>query len=279
MNATLLAEIEKLDGRDVHNFCWGTLDTYFYLTAPKTQVELIDDLLVIRNTPGGKMKAFDFSTADSISPAFRKVNKEMPVYTITKKEAIKGTKFLEMAYDVKQVLAPESYPNAKKRYKRLTRPLTILQSTGIEIRALRRADIMAIKRLHDAWVNYKMAQPATFKMMFPKARYMRCAAIALDFDDYLTYGAFQEDRLLFVRILYQQDHHAYDLAFFGDTWDRALPGDLAESIALKVLLDLQARGIETLNCGASLNKNLHAFKAHWPSYEVISYAYAKGACL
>ena len=268
----VLDKVRQLDCCGVHNFSWGTLDTYFYLTASATRVEIFNDLIVIRNTPGGKKKAFDFSPDENPTAKFITINQEMPIYALTKKIGLKGSKFKEISYNLTAVFDGQSYPNARKRYKRIVAPLRAMANNRISIRNLNRADILAVKKLHDSWVKHKLNQPETFKIMFPKARYLRCADIATTQKGYLAFGAFFGDDLVGVRIFYYQENVAFDLAFFSDN---SVGNWLAEGIAVYTMMELKRLGIEKLNCGSSLNEQLHAFKSHWPHERVISFAYPR----
>lgn len=270
--APIVAIIKAVGHHRIHNFCVGSLTTYFGLTS--AQASFADGTLIIDGLKGSaRRKCFVFRGKASIS-ALAEIQRQCVIYSIDSLPLPKQNKFKEVAYDLATVFNPTSYPNAKKRAKRLRYPFTRLTAEGITIRRLGVADQGAIKVLHAAWCEWKLAQPTTFQMMFPKRRYMACMEQALEQPiDYWGYGAFRGNELLAARAIYVEDECAFDLAHFSAAW--AAPTDFSEHFAIATMQELYKEGITYLNCGASLNSRLTAFKSHWPHYSVESYAYGK----
>ncbi len=260
--------------KNVHNFTIGTLSTYFHLLENRTTFQWIAGVLVLSNLPGSaRQKAFCYSKLSSTA-LLRDLQTRMVVYSIDKIPLTKEHKFVELAYDLDKVFDPKSYEDSRKRHKTLKHPGHWLAKNEITIRRLERSDLLEVKRLHDDWVAYKLVDPATFKMMFPRSRYLRCVSIGFN-DSYANYGAFYKDKLVAVRTLYIEDENAFDLAFFGCTWNDEIKSQLMENVAFTIMQDLYSLGVKTINCGVLMQRSLHNFKARWPNYPVTSYMYSK----
>jgi hypothetical protein len=268
----IVAEVQAAGHQRIHNFCVGSLTCYFSLTSAQARFQ--GSILIIDGLRGStRLRSFVFS-GDYDVKLLTELQQAGPIYSIDPVLLSKQTKFKELAYDLDTVFNPDRYPNAKKRAKRLRYPFTRLDSEGIEIRLLLPADLPAISALHKAWCDWKLAQPTTYQMMFPKRRYIACMEQALSqSEDYWAFGAFKEDKLLAARALYIEKECAFDLAHFSAAWETY--NDFSEHFALATMHELHRRKITYLNCGASLNSRLSAFKSHWPHIEVISYAYGK----
>jgi hypothetical protein len=73
-------------------------------------------------------------------------------------------------------------------------------------------------------------------------------------------------------VLYVEGDVAFDLANFTAAW---LLKSLAEYFNIATMKKLVERGVRTLNCGGTLNKDLEAFKLHWPHQVVPSWSYSR----
>ena len=254
----------------IHNFSLGTLDAYFGLT--KVDASFSDNILVLDGLKGSsRRKVFAFRGATDLD-RLAELQKSSVIYSIDPLDLPAQSKFKELAYDITKVLNPLSYPNADKRAKRLTYPINRLRREGVTVKPLADGDFSKLNRLHNNWCAWKLEQPTTFKMMFPKRRYINCFEHALQHQQqYRAVGAFAADgELLGARALYIDAGHAFDLAQITAAWKTYT--DFAEHFNLASIRQIMPH---TLNCGAALNHALHSFKAHWPHYEVVSYAYAR----
>ena len=261
----------------VHNFSIGTLTSYFGLEQAVCTF-FSNAVLEIDGLPGAarkKVYVFDDLQGDPGLLAFIKgLQAQSVIYSLKPLPLPKGGTFHELAYNLDAVFDKASYPNAKKRAQRLQQPFKQLARDGVVIRSARQSDLPGINELHKDWVNFKMAQPATFKMMFPKRRYMNCIRIALERPkDYVVIVASYADRIVGARALFLRSGRAFDLACFSATWD--MYSNFSEHFAIAAMRALHQTGIHTLNCGASLHKQLSAYKTHWPHYSVESFAYSK----
>lgn len=268
----------------VHNFCVGTLTAYFGLGTAAATME--DGILHLTGLKGGsRMKVFVFDALAAAAAQARlpQLQQQTVIYSKKPLSLPKGSAFKEIAYNLPRVLDPASYPNAKKRAQRLRYPASRFQSERISIRKLGPKDLAEATVLHSSWCAWKLADPATFQMMFPRRRYINCVEVALQHPaEYACYGAYREEafgqeRLLGVRVLYVEKAFAFDLANFAATFDPSLYNAFAEHFALMTMAELHSEGVDLLNCGASLNKQLSAFKSHWPHFDVLSYAYGRTA--
>jgi hypothetical protein len=195
------------------------------------------------------------------------------IYSIDPLPLPKESKFKELCYDLDTVFDPASYPSAKKRHQRIKYPMTWLAGSNLALTQITHMD-PRIEELHDAWVEKKLDDPATFKMMFPGKRYLNCVLRAFEEpESYRVFAVFEGSRVQAIRVVGIAGDTAYDMAFFGRTWE--LPSQAMNYINISILKALHTAGIKHFNCGCFLNKRLHQFKAHYPHYEKISYAYSK----
>lgn len=257
---------------DVHNFSFGTLDAYFNLSDVEPScVDWDGNLLTIRQR--GKTKTWAFYSTPADIPRLEQLRLEGPIYAKRPLSLPKGTKFHELAYNLKTVFDPASYANSQKR-KRIKRPLNRLIKNGYIVPNWKK-DFLEIMQLHRHWVTWKMADPATFQMMFPKRRYLTCVEKAFHSQDYIVFTARNaQGRVDACRVFYFEGDQAFGLAQFG-RYDQCYHG-FAEDFATATMRGLLDAGITRLNCGASLNKKLSAFKMQWPHEEVVSFMYGRG---
>lgn len=267
--------VEKAGHRGVHNFTYGILETYFKLSnLSDDNIWFNGNVLVLSGLPGrAGHKSWVYDIADI--GLLRGLQTKGPVYSINKIGLPKESKFKELTYDLTTVFAASSYANAKKRAKVLTYPRNWMKNNEISVETNTKLDLAEVVLLHDEWKKYKLSLPATFKMMFPSKRYYNCVEIGLrDPDRYTIFSAYNSEHgLVAVRVLYVDKAFAFDLANFCCSW--RLPSNFSEyfnSYTMRLLYD---KGVKLLNCGASLNKELSAFKKHWPHSELISYAYGR----
>jgi hypothetical protein len=260
--------------KGIHNFCFASFLTYFRLREVKATFEA--GTLILDGLSGIQRKKAWCFVPENIEQLMQ-LHAAMPIYSINKIEALgRATPFHEVAYLLAEVFDPRNYGSSKKRHRRLHYPSKCLATKGIEVRELTQADFVQVVRLHDAWVRYKMAQPSTYKIMFPKSRYLRCFAEAFSDEPackFFVFGAFLDGMLCGARVLGCEKMLAFDLAHFSLPLDGY--SDFSEHFAMKTMEMMRVAGIEYLNCGASLNAGLKGFKTHWPHYTVTSYMYSQ----
>lgn len=275
-----LTSIEDLDNKGVHNFSLPVLNTYFNLDEIRNMYGLIvfEGNILLLPSVQGRFKSFCFN------PENDKIQRKLidyliklgPIYSLYPEVFLSGAhSFIEIGYDLEKVLNPNSYPNKKKRYQRLIYPFKQLERYKVKTRSFMSSEVDSnvVKLLHDEWVEHKLADPNTFKIMFPTNRYIRCYDYAIQHVGYFVYCFCMAKQLIAVRVVGIQKDIAYDLANFGKYWE--LPSNMMEWLDIYVLRDLYQRGMKKFNCGAQLNKNLSLFKTHYPSYEVKSYMYSQ----
>jgi hypothetical protein len=258
----------------IHNFSYGTLETYFRITNARTAVDFEDNILVLRKLPGTvSTKTWVFGEGPFDMDKLEALQREGPVYSQYEIDLEKGSQFRELAYNLNEVFDPASYPNSKKRNQRIKYPFAFFHRGHWELRE--GASLSDIKALHDSWRDKKLKDPKVFQIMFPNKRYLQCAEFALKRPDlYKMLAAYSaEGKLVAVRVLYIDGTSAFDLANFAANWD--LPSNFTEYFGTVTMGNLRDSGIELVNCGASLNKHLSQFKSHWPSTYVVSYIYSR----
>lgn len=256
----------------IHNFSWGCLEAYFRLTSLSEQNIYWDgNILSISGLPGGRVKTWVFGRTDvSVLKSFQFRG---GIYSQQEFDLPKKSQFHEIAYDLTKVFNPTSYPNKKKRYQRLRYPFQWLTSNRFII--TNELDLLSSTTLHDRWVEWKLEQPTTYRLMFPRKRYLECIRYAMKYPEWYVYFGCRDryDNLVAVRVLYVEDNCAFDLANFSSVWN--IPSQLSEYFSIYTMRELYQLGITTVNCGASLNKGLSQFKHHWPSFEVKSWMYSQ----
>ena len=273
-----LLQLFTLDNKGVHNFSLGCLDAYFELNKgiAAHEVSLINDHIIHFHK---RKKVYVFGVEQNID-LLKSLQKDAVVYSINPIKGLeKHSKFTEIAYNLEEVFNLESYPTKKKRYNKLIYPFRWIKNHTVTVNYI--LDSKEVKSLHDKWVEHKVSDPATYRIMFPNARYFRCyeQAVVNCFSsqavpvDYRVYGFFSGVKLVLVRVVSVQNSTAYDLANFGNTWDSF--SQLSNYADIWVLKDLYEQGVVSFNCGAMLNKNLKAFKTHYPYHEVISHMYGR----
>lgn len=268
--------LEEEDNRGVHNFSLPTLQSYFCIgdmLAHKRPPMFIEGSILFLPSKQGRYKTFCYQPLkEEHKDLLEKMRTMGPIYSIYPISFLKGElKFKEVGYNLRDVFDPSKYPNAKKRYQKIVYPFKHIEKNNI------RRDIATpdeVKTLHDEWAEKKMADPNTFRMMFPNKRYWNCFLEARKYPHlHKTYTFYIGEKLIAVRILGVQDKRVFDLANFGRFWDSpSQTMNVLDTIVLKDLLDY---GFEEFNCGAGLNKNLTMFKEHYPSFDIISYQYSK----
>lgn len=296
--------------RGIHNFSYGALATYFYLESAAS--EWLDGC-VLRVERGGRHKAWVFdSPTPPDRRLLDSLRRRGPVYSQIDLGLDGGSTFREVAYNLPEVFDPGSYPNKKKRHQRLYYPASWLARRGVTLSPLDADDLQEVGDLHDRWVAHKLAQPHTYQIMFPRRRYYECCAAAArqrrhllrvhagerlpatplagspegsenfasralsrgfsPLGEYFGCVARVEGRISGVRVVYAESDVAFDLASFCDP---DAPSNFSEHFAHAAMREMARRGVQTLNCGASLNRHLASFKHHWPHRPVSHWAYSK----
>jgi len=280
----LMAGIKAAGHGGIHNFSYGALATYFRLgTLPEADVRFNGRILSLSGLPGSARRKVFVMDDQALQPGdmdvLRGLQAESAIYSKAKLVLPGGSKFKELCYDLEEVFSVTSYPNSKKRHQRLVYPSARFRREGY-VAHIQRGQagstlIAEIEELHRAWVAHKLADPRTMRTMFPKARYLNCAKIAgADPENYRMLGARDRDgNLRACRVFYVEGEWAFDLAFFSRFWDSY--SNMTEDFNFACMAALHMTGVRFLNSGASLHKNLSAFKSHYPCSDVISWAYSK----
>lgn len=276
----LLAQVQALDAKGMHNFCVGPLEAYFRIGyLPEENVQLIDRVLCLSGLPGQlSRKVFVYAGGEGDLQRIAELQKQSVIYSQVSIALKKQSVFEETQYDLAQVFDPISYPNARKRHRRIkawqARISTVYDYERVSLQQARYEDMPDIYDLHEKWVAHKMTDPLTHRNMFPKTRYMNCVRLAMASPArHRIYLAWLQGRIIACRVVYIDNDAAYDLAYFSSYWD--CPSNFVEDVSVATMADLLAAGCRTLNCGASLNKHLAAFKQHWPWTPMRSYAYGR----
>jgi len=277
-----------MKNQGIHNFSEGCLDSYFKVNTMNARFEK-EILIIESNMP----KVFVFSYQEDQLELLHKYHSRCVIYSIPQLPLSKESNFTEICYRLEEVFDPASYKNAKKRHQHLKYPFVWCEKEGITYESISVSNMPFVVKLHKAWVDHKMEDEKTYKIMFPSGRYIRCCNYALNyllqkqsierfglakkikvFPIYHSYVFLKNEEVIACRILSSQDDTAYDLAFFCNTWKEDL-SQLSNYVEMVSLKDLYEKGIKTVNCGSALNTYLKNFKQHVPSFLLKHWMYGK----
>lgn len=269
LNTDIKRNIVSLNHYNFHNFAFGTLKGYYHLDTAD-EVIISNNVLYIRNRNLCKTWVYNNYKDINIDLAeFQELGviysqKELPL-----KGLQKSSHLLEVEYNLQKVLDPASYKNKKKRYQRITYPELFLRKNDIIVEVLK--DPYKVKDLHEAWVNIKLSQAKTFKIMFPKKKYWNCINLIKE-KDFVGFAAKHDNNYLAAAVFYLEGKSAFDLANFHGY----KVNGLAECFNFVIMQKLHKQyNIDVLNYGAYLNTGLGEFKEHWPSTLRKYYIYDK----
>lgn len=275
-----LEHIQAIVPPQIHTMSLGCLDSYFHLTEDlqSRKAELCgsrNQILILHCRK--KTYLLSSETTSNDQAILQSAQANSVIYTPTDVTYLsKGHGFTEVVYPLKTVFDRNSYPNKKKRYARLVYPIKWMDSHACQV-TREPKDKDEVKDLHSQWVEHKMADPKTFRIMFPQARYIRCYERFAAQPPSIRYNGwffYLQGRLVSVRIVSIYGDWAYDLANFTNIWDT--PSQISNYFEYWVLKSLwEEHAVTQFNCGAVLNKHLQQFKLHYPHRLEQSYAYSK----
>ena len=279
-----IARLAGLENHGVHNFSIGCLDAYFYLgeyIAADKAFLYRDRVLVMPSRTGG-WKAFVYEYAQEDLPALQLLQKEGIIYSLNPIPGLpKQGKFQEMAYDLRVVFDPASYPNTKKRKNKIRHPLTYIKNSGFSVEPVAAGNLKECEALHEQWVEHKLADERTFQIMFPRRRYYRCAErAAMGFVGGLNGVRYEglafrfEGRIVGVNIMAVEKDRSYGLAMFGNIWDPQF-NRLMNATDLWYMRKFLDEGIFFYNAGTTVNSDHKFYKERYPHFIVESYMYSR----
>lgn len=274
----IIKKVQDLDNKGVHNFSWHILDAYFRLeevARKNNAVLLTSGVLKLQGLPGRlSSKIFVYDANSMNKEQFEHEQKTSMIYSIDDLLLNGKNKVNELCYSLDTVFDKNSYLNSKKRHKRIIYPFTWIKKQKYTISKLLEVTKDVIM-LHGEWVNRKLNDPRTFRMMFPNRRYINCVYRAvLDTRRYVVFGVRDRDeKLISVRVVGIQNKYAYDLAFFSAFW--RIPSQATNYINVAILKQIWEMGVKEFNCGYGLTKNLSQFKKHYPHFNKQSFSYSR----
>lgn len=282
--ATEIGQLAELDNRGVHNFSLGCLDAYFYLHeyVQEGRAFLYRGRVLVLPSRTGGWKSFVFRYAQADLPALMELQKVGIVYSLDPIPGLPNqSKFKEIAYDLNVVFDPASYPNTKKRKNKIRHPLTYIRIGGFVIEPVCQENLGECRRLHDLWVDHKLADERTFQIMFPRRRYYRCAErAAMGVLEGLAGVSYEgrvfrlEGEVIGVNIMSVEKKRSYGLAMFGNTWDPQF-NRLMAATDLWYWRKFLDEGIAFYNAGTTVNADHKSFKERYPHFIVESYTYGR----
>lgn len=117
-----------------------------------------------------------------------------------------------------------------------------------------------MKDLHNEWVKYKLSLPTTYRISFPTARY-RNTLEELPIPMYRKM-IYIKGKLYGFIIFSLENKVAFELSFCSLYWkpEFQILNGLNQYIFAYCVIQLQKQGIQFVNSGYVLNKNLKIFK-------------------
>lgn len=268
-------KILSQDCRGVHVFSFGSFDCYFWLDKAKSRW-LTPHILELSGLPGRTTcRTFVFKATEA---DMMKLNRQLNTSVIHSLDELdipnsEGKKFPEAIYHLPTVFDPSQYSREKRRL-RLRYPINWLRTNRVTSEPITRQNSKEVADLHERWVERKLADPKTFKMMFPNKRYIKCCEQALLHpEQYLTWAFRWEGKIVAVHVYSVQGPYAFGLAGFGDVDN--MPSNLMNYTVMQYFTDMKEKGIIWVNDGFTMNKGLTAYKSHYPHQIVNSYIYKR----
>ena len=183
----------------------------------------------------------------------------------------KQMKHAEVIHHLDDVFNPESYKNSKKRSQRLVQPFKVLEQNKVTLRKVTTDDIPAVDAFCNTWTSTKLEDPKVFAIMFSNpAAHIKLAIADETYGE--VWGYFVGDELINLQLFYVEGEYAYSL--YNVTTRNNIDARINAACYIDIMKHLKDRGVKYWNVGLALNKNLSAFKHHYPSQDVYYYHYA-----
>lgn len=284
----------------IHNHTIGNLFLYFDLEKHlnKNRVFFYPGAVLIIDNRKHKLFVFDndiFLLHFDFSSITDEVKKKIIIYSSVIQNSYKELGFVESklkesVYNLQEVFSEETYYEKyrtrtvkeikKKIYNKIKYPFLFLEKNSDKFRVenLDVSKLDEVDLLHKDWVDFKLNDPKTFKMMFSSNRYNRCVRMMFESKflhriEFYAKCFYWEDKLIAVRqCLLTNDGRSYDIGFFSRFWE--VPSNLIFYINSFCLKDLHDNySVQYHNTGMVLDKNLTMSKAHFPNTDKITYKY------
>lgn len=170
----------------------------------------------------------------------------------------------ETFYNLKDLFNPDLYSCRKSFKKRVLYPL----KTKLDVEILTEKDIPECIRLHDKWVEEKLKQPHTFKMMFSSTRYKKALNFIKD-SNFLFLKISENGAIKGFRVFGKEEGCLMDITNISAFWEKS---QLSESVIITTYDWLLKHGYEHINLGlADGISKLKFFKHSYPYTEVHTY--------
>lgn len=214
------------------------------------------------------------------------------VYQSHFKERFVESKLKEGVYDLPKVFDENTYFEKykgrtqgeirKKIYNRLKYPFNYLEKQKERFQVVDMTEdlIPMMETLHKSWVDYKMNDPKTFKMMFSSNRYNRCIKLMFNHpflkrEDFFCKVFYWDNTPVAIRqcLIKEIDGQkvSFDIGFFSLFWE--VPSQLILFINCWCLRELKNLGVVEHDTGMLMDKNLTVAKDHFPSTHRVTYKY------
>jgi len=160
------SKLNSLDNLGCHGLALPVLESYFHLREDfaKYFVYLIKDGILFS---AKRKRTFVYSFEEEDLDIIKTLQKQSMIYSAVEIKGLdKRSNFYEIVYNLDKVFDSNSYSNKKKRYNRLIYPFKWIRNKGVEVKI---PSYSEVEVLHKAWVDFKLNQPSTYRIMFPTA--------------------------------------------------------------------------------------------------------------
>lgn len=288
----------------IHNHTLENLFLYFSLekNLQKNRVAFYKGGLLIIDNRKHKFFIYDdelFLSRIDFS-GIEETKKKIIIYSSVKQELIDPktiieSKLKELSYNLEEIFDPSNAafikkykdkdPNTpmskiKKRIDEYTkkpiRKIEEYKKEGFQYRDFKESDLEEMEKVHKEWVDYKMNDPAVFKMLFSPGRYNKCIKMVYTSeylsrkDFYMKTVWYQNEMVACIQCIVK-DKIAYGVGYFSKFWK--LPHNFVSNIFSMYLKDLYEQGIVTMRYGMPADANLLTWKRHLPHEMIITMKY------
>ncbi len=181
-------------------------------------------------------------------------------------------KLTEILYRLPDIFDRSMYRNSES-YRSRIKHLKKLQKIGYREYLVTPDRLSDAKRLHDEWVEYKLSRHDTYRVMFPKNRYLSMLVSCVNsklFPYKALIGYIGNEPVSLSLFLFWKGM-VYSLIGISRYWEYSHIGDGVFLYQMRKLLE---EGYEYVNVGYVQDRGIEEYKKKFPYIEVVTYVYS-----